>query len=49
MFSLIVPPVVLVDSDALSGCMPEQRIEQTCDKGQVDKTCNDSGEVSEMP
>jgi len=43
--SLIVPALVLVDSDAWSGCTVEQRIElgkQGYDKEQVEKACSES-------
>lgn len=45
--SLIIPALVLVDSNAWSGCSIEQRIElgkQGYDKDRVDKTCGDSGD-----
>ena len=45
--SLIVPALVLVDSEAWSRCTPEQRITlgtQGYDKGEVDKACGDSGD-----
>src|SRR5262245_35321878 len=44
--SLVVPTVVLVDSDAWSGCTPQERIElskQGYAKGEVEKMCSDSG------
>jgi hypothetical protein len=45
--SLVVPAVVLVDSDAWSGCTVEQRIElgkQGYGKDEVGKACSDSGD-----
>ena len=45
MLQLIVPALMLVDSDAWSGCTVEQRIElgkQGYDKEQVEKACNES-------
>jgi len=44
--SLVVPGVVLVDSDAWSGCTIDQRIklgDQGYDKEEVEKKCSDSG------
>ena len=43
--TLTVPALVLVDSDAWSGCTVEQRIElgkQGYDKAQVEKACSES-------
>jgi hypothetical protein len=45
--SLVAPAVVLVDSDAWSGCTVEQRIElgkQGYGKDEVGKACSDSGD-----
>jgi hypothetical protein len=45
--SLVVPALVLIDSNAWSGCTIEQRIElgnQGYDKGEVEKACSDSGD-----
>lgn len=45
--SLIVLALVLVDSNAWSGCTIEQRIDlgkQGYDKGEVEKACGDSGD-----
>jgi hypothetical protein len=45
--SLVVPVLVLVDSDAWSGCTIEQRIElgkQGYEKDEVEKACSDSGD-----
>ena len=44
---LLVPAVILVSVDAWSGCSVEQRIElgkQGYDKGEVEKTCGNSGD-----
>ena len=44
--SLVVPALVLVDSDAWSGCTIDQRIklgDQGYDKAEVEKKCSDSG------
>ncbi|MDF0677537.1 MAG: hypothetical protein P0120_24840 [Nitrospira sp.] len=46
-WSLVVPALVLVDSNAWSGCTIEQRIDlgkQGYDKGEVEKACSDSGD-----
>ena|SRR5688572_10901898 len=44
---LLMPAVILVSSDAWSGCSVEQRIElgkQGYDKGEVEKACGNSGD-----
>jgi hypothetical protein len=46
--SLVVPALLLVDSDAWSGCTIEQRIElgkQGYDKVEVEKACRDRSDV----